>query len=78
MIKLPNKGKRWEGEKVPKFDVEVSSAGWGDPRFILIDVGNAIRKAGATTEEQDQWFTEATSGDAENVLRTAMKWVKVA
>jgi hypothetical protein len=63
---------------MPKFDVEVSSKGWGDPRFILIDVANAIRSAGATTEEQDQWFTEATSGDAENVLRTAMKWVKVA
>lgn len=63
---------------MPKFNVEVSSKGWGDPRFILIDVGNAIRKAGATTEEQDQWFTEATSGDADNVLRTAMNWVKVA
>jgi hypothetical protein len=63
---------------MPKFDVEVKSVGWGDPRFILIDVANAIRKAGATSEEQDQWFTEATSGDAEQVLRSAMKWVKVA
>ena len=62
---------------MPKFNIEVANDGWSDPRFILTDVANAIRKAGATNEEQDLWFTEATAGNADNVIRTAMKWVKV-
>lgn len=63
-----------------KFDVVVkhNSRTWGDPRMVMGDVMNALRKAGASREQVDEFLTEAMSGDADNVLRTAMKWVQVA
>lgn len=63
---------------MPKFDIEVTTKGWGDARFIFVDVEKAIRKAGATTEQVNEWYDEAMAGDYDHVLRTAMKWVKVA
>jgi hypothetical protein len=63
---------------MPKFDIEVTTEGWGDARFIFVDVEKAIRKAGATTEQVNEWYDEAMAGDYDHVLRTAMNWVKVA
>jgi hypothetical protein len=63
---------------MPKFDVEVTTQGWSDARFIFGDVEKAIKKAGATTAEIDEWYSEAMAGDYDHVVRTAMKWVKVA
>jgi len=63
---------------MPKFDIEVTTEGWGDARFIFVDVEKAIRKAGATTEQVNEWYDEAMAGDYNHVLRTAMNWVKVA
>lgn len=63
---------------MPKFDIEVTTEGWGDARFIFVDVEKAIRKAGATSEEVKSWYDEAMAGDYDHVLRTAMKWVKIA
>ena len=63
---------------MPKFDVEVTTQGWSDARFIFGDVAKAIKKAGATSAEVDEWYSEAMAGDYDHVVRTAMKWVKVA
>jgi hypothetical protein len=63
---------------MPKFDVEVKTKGWSDARFIFYDVERAIRKAGATSVEVDEWYSEAMAGDYDHVVRTAMKWVKLA
>jgi 3-oxoacyl-[acyl-carrier-protein] synthase III len=37
----------------------------------------ALKDAGANTEEIDRFMAEATSGDYDNVLRTAMEWCDV-
>jgi hypothetical protein len=63
---------------MPKFDIEVTTEGWGDARFIFVDVEKAIRKAGATTEQVNEWYDEAMAGDYDHVLRTATQWVKIA
>jgi hypothetical protein len=35
-------------------------------------VTNQLRRAGASKEEQDEYFTEATSGDYNHLLATLM------
>jgi hypothetical protein len=41
-------------------------------------VQKALRRAGVSKEEQDQYFEEATSGDYDNVISTTMKWVSIS
>lgn len=45
--------------------------------YILGAVGDALKKAGVSKEEREEFFTEAKSGDYDNLLRTCMKWVDV-
>lgn len=62
----------------PKFDIEVQLTGNdGNAMSIMASVGSAIKKAGATKEEVDAYYAESMSGDYDNVLRTAMKYVNV-
>ena len=63
----------------PKFkDVTVQLVGEDGNAFaIMARVSQALRRAGATQEELDQYMSESTSGDYDNLLRTAMKWVNV-
>jgi hypothetical protein len=49
----------------------------GNAFSIMAAVSKAIRKAGATAEEVEQYMNESMSGDYNNLLRTAMKWVNV-
>jgi hypothetical protein len=49
----------------------------GNAFSIMAAVSKAIRKAGATPEEVEQYMNESMSGDYDNLLRTAMKWVNV-
>lgn len=49
----------------------------GNAFSIMAQVSKAIRKAGATPEEVEQYMNESMSGDYDNLLRTAMKWVNV-
>jgi ribosomal protein S9 len=49
----------------------------GNAFAIMAAVSKAIRKAGATPEEVEQYMNESMSGDYDNLLRTAMKWVNV-
>lgn len=65
--------------KMPKYQVEVQLVGEDGNAFAILGrVQGALRKAGATKEELDQYFAEATSGDYNHLLRVTMDWVEVA
>lgn len=62
----------------PLFDVEVRlSERDGNAMVIMGRVARALRKAGATPEQIDEYRKESMSGDYDHLLRTAMKWVNV-
>lgn len=63
--------------RYPHVEVELSD-GDGNAFFILGRVTKALRRAGASQEELNEFRTEATSGDYDNVLQTAMRWVEVS
>jgi ribosomal protein S9 len=49
----------------------------GNAFAIMGAVSKALRKAGASADEVEQYMNESMSGDYDNLLRTAMKWVNV-
>jgi hypothetical protein len=49
----------------------------GNAFSIMAQVSKALRKAGASSDEVEQYMSESMSGDYDNLLRTAMKWVNV-
>lgn len=60
------------------YNVEVQLTGNDGNAFAIMGaVQKALKKAGATKEELDQYLQESMSGDYDNLLRTAMKWVEV-
>jgi len=63
----------------PKYpDIAVQLTGRDGNAFAIIGaVSGALRRAGHG-EEAKEFVTEATSGDYDNVLRTAMNWVEVS
>ena len=62
----------------PKFDVTVQLTGNDGNAFAIMgQVRKALRKAGATSAELEEYMTESMSGDYNNLLRVAMKWVDV-
>jgi hypothetical protein len=64
---------------MPKYEVEVQLTGNDGNAFsIMASVKNALKKAGASKEEIDQYITESMAGDYDNLLRVAMDWVEVA
>lgn len=63
---------------MPKYDIEVELVGNDGNAFAIMGaVSKALRRAGATTEELEQYRSESTSGDYDNLLRVAMDWVEV-
>lgn len=52
--------------------------GDGNAFAILGSVTQALKRAGVPQEEVDQFMTEATSGDYDHLLQTAMTWVDVS
>jgi hypothetical protein len=62
--------------KHPEVTVELSG-GDGNAFAVIGKVMRAMRKAGVPAEEIEEFMTEATSGDYDNVLATCMKWVEV-
>ncbi len=57
-------------------EIEVQLAGVDGNAFSIIGhVRRALRRGGVPTDEQNEFFTEATSGDYDHVLQTCMKWV---
>jgi hypothetical protein len=49
----------------------------GNAFSIMAQVSKALRKAGASSEELEEYMIESMAGDYNNLLRTAMKWVNV-
>ncbi len=49
----------------------------GNAFSIMGAVSKALRKGGATQDEIEDYMNESMSGDYDNLLRTAMKWVNV-
>jgi hypothetical protein len=47
----------------------------GNAVAIMGRVSNAMRKSGVPQEEINQYLDESMSGDYDNLLRTAIKWV---
>jgi 3-oxoacyl-[acyl-carrier-protein] synthase III len=63
---------------MPKYDVKVQLSGNDGNAFSVMGaVKQALKKAGASKEEIDQYITDSMSGDYDNLLRVAMDWVKV-
>lgn len=63
----------------PLFDTDVQLVGTDGNAFAIIGkVRTALREAGASPDEIDDFTTEATSGDYNHVLQTAMRWVRVS
>lgn len=49
----------------------------GNAFAIIGRVRTALRRAGAPADELERFQSEAMSGDYDNLLQTAMKWVDV-
>jgi hypothetical protein len=63
---------------LPKYDVVVQLTGNDGNAFAIMgSVARALRQAGANADEISEYQTESMSGDYDNLLRTAMKWVNV-
>ena len=66
-------------ENVKYPDVEVQLSGQdGNAYSIMGAVSKAMRRAGIDQAERDAYFAESTSGDYDNVIATAMRWVSVS
>lgn len=63
----------------PKFPITVQLTGNDSNAFMMIaNVSTALRKAGATGKQIDQFRAEAMSGDYSHVIATITEWVNVA
>ena len=64
--------------QIPHFDIEVQLTGNDGNAFgVLAAVIRGMRKAGATPVQVADFQKEAMSGDYNNLLATAMRWVVV-
>ena len=60
-------------------DIEVQLTGEdGNAYAIMGAVQKALRRAGVPQAEVEQYLTESKSGDYDNLLVTAMRWVSVS
>lgn len=62
--------------KYPEIEVQLSGED-GNAMAIMARVTSALRRAGVSEEERDAYYAESTSGDYDNLLATAMRWVTV-
>lgn len=60
----------------PMYDVVVVPDD-GNAFSVMSAVSRALRKKGATDSEVEQYLADSMSGDYDNLLRVAMKWVKL-
>jgi hypothetical protein len=63
--------------RFPNVEVQLSGED-GNAFFIVGKVKAALRRGGASREEQAEFLNEAMSGDYDHVLQTCMKWVNVS
>ena len=62
--------------KYPDVVVELTGID-GNAFSIMGATQKAMRRAGIPKEECDQYFTEATSGNYDDLISTTMKWVSI-
>jgi hypothetical protein len=63
---------------MPKFNTTVQLTGNDGNAFAIMgSVRSALRRAGATKEQIDEYSNASMSGDYDNLLRVAMEWVEV-
>ena len=61
-----------------KFPITVTLVGEdGNAMAIMAKVSRALKNAGATPDEVNEYMRESMSGDYDHLLRTAMAWVEV-
>jgi hypothetical protein len=61
-----------------KYDISVTLSGIDGNAFSIMGaVTKAMRRAGVSREEQDEYFKQATAGDYDQLLATTMEWVEV-
>lgn len=63
--------------RYPEIEVELLGQD-GNGFFILGAVDRALRKGGVSNDERNEFFKEATAGDYDHLLQTAMRWVEVS
>lgn len=64
---------------MPKYpNITVKLIGQDGNAFTIIGaVKHKLRRGGVDSAEIDQFVTEATSGDYDNVIQTTLRWVSV-
>jgi len=66
-----------DGPKYP--EIEVQLTGVDSNAFSIIGtVDRALREAGVSAVERNVYMEESMSGDWDNVIETAMRWVEVS
>lgn len=63
--------------RYPEIEVRLTG-GDGNAFAILGAVTRELRRGGVPAEEVDEFVAEATSGDYDLLLQTAMRWVSVS
>jgi hypothetical protein len=63
--------------KYPQIEVELTGKD-GSAGSIMAAVSKALKRGGVTEAEINMFRRECMSGDYDNLLRTAMKWVDVS
>ena len=66
-----------EGPKYPGIEVELVGHD-GNAFAIMGRVRRALRAAGVSKEEVDEFIAECTSADYDHLLQTCVKWVSVS
>lgn len=63
---------------MPKFGTTVALTQVDGNAFAIMGaVKSAIKSAGASQEQIDQYLAESMSGDYDNLIRVACSWVEV-
>ncbi len=62
--------------KYPEIFVQLTGLD-GNAFSIMGRVMDALKKADVSQEEIDEYYAQSTSGDYDNLLRTAAEWVSV-
>lgn len=61
-----------------KYNIDVNLVGQdGNAFFIMASVQRALRRAGVSNDEIEEYVTAATSGNYDQLLATTMEWVNV-
>ena len=62
--------------RYPEIEVELIGHD-GNAFAVLGRVQKAMRRAGVSKEERDEFLAEAMSGDYDHLLQTVTRWVEV-